>query len=179
MPQKTSLLSNNNLNLNLKVLNPNLQAIVILMMRSNHKDLCNNVDKSNGDMRLVLILILSVEPGSTQMVQKELKQIKLSLIRINSKLWICQKIIIKDLIKDLLSLKDIDNIWLKLEELKKLILISKGSTLILMVSLGTITMTELGKNLMIEHYLETSSKMMRLLLINLPKMFYKNMQPKE
>merc|ERR1711865_1369063 len=112
-------------------------------------------------MRLVLILILSVEPGSTQMVQKELKQIKLSLIRINSKLWICQKIIIKDLIKDLLSLKDIDNIWLKLEELKKLILISKDSTLILMVSLGTITMMELGKNLMIEHYLETSSKMMR------------------
>jgi hypothetical protein len=67
---------------------------------------------------------------------------------------------IKDKIKDFnkvsLSLKNIDNIWLKFIELKKFNQNSKDSTLILMVSSETTIMMELGKRLTIETCQEIS-----------------------
>jgi hypothetical protein len=67
---------------------------------------------------------------------------------------------IKDKIKDFnkvsLSLKNIDNIWLKFIELKKFNQNSKDSTPTLMVSSETTIMMELGKRLTIETCQEIS-----------------------
>jgi hypothetical protein len=62
----------------------------------------------------------------------------------------------KNFNKDSLSLKNIDNIWLKFIELKKFNQNSKDSTLILMVSSETTIMMELGKRLTIETCQEIS-----------------------
>jgi hypothetical protein len=80
-------------------MNHTINLTLLQQLRKVQMFLGNNQLKKLGIMKLEPYLIPSTENGTTQMVLKELKMIKLSLIRTNKKLQKCQKITTKTLLQ--------------------------------------------------------------------------------